>query len=186
MTSPDIFENAHIDSGDDDTCEWVPHDMNPDWIPTNFEDISTEEIRTSVHLHLSILEDFDAENDSRYIRDAEVWAKSVFESAPDDWKQLFAAAWTEDQEYQAPFNCPSYWRPSLYLLHGPWMEAHGHSEIAVLSDYTSDIFREEDVPVEDQLLWPVVEYPDCDGCIENAPGQQSHMGPGGCIGEDSL
>lgn len=146
MTSHDIFENAHLDSDGDDTCEWVPHHMNPDWIPTDFEDISTEEIRTSVHLHLSILEDFDAENGSRYIRDAEVWAKSVFESAPDDWKQLFAAAWTEDHESQA---C---WPPSLYLLNGPWMEEHGHNEIAVLSD--------------------------CEGCIEDAPGRQSHMGPG--------
>ena len=153
MTSTDLFENARFESPGDNTCEWVPRQMNSDWTRDSFDDMTTEQLRTSVHRHLAILEDFDARHESRYIRDAEVWAKNTYDSAPDHWKRLFAAAWSEDQEYQEPFACPSYWRPSLFLLHGPWMVAHGHDAIA-LPNYASRIWWVVDAPVEEQLLWP--------------------------------
>jgi hypothetical protein len=46
--------------------------------------------------------------------------------------------------------------------------------------------QEADPPVEEDAHVTFAEmFPDCDGCKYNRPGQDDHMGLGGCLYEDA-
>ena len=145
------FENLFPDA----ICPGQPFEPlreNSRWVPTDFSDMSTQQCRTSVHRYLRFAEDFQAKYDGQWWGSLTWWLEFNFNMASDEWQRLFAQAWNEHQDYTGAVDHPHYWRPSLWLLHGPWMEAHGHDAIADI-DLDSTIFEVDNMSVEDMLVW---------------------------------